>query len=97
MVNLNDIHSMTGFLRNHKAHLDRLSTTGRPEVLTVNGEARVVVQDVAAYQKMLDALDYAETVQILRERMAAIDAGEPGIPAEQVFAEMRDVVNGKTQ
>ena len=50
MVQLTDIHSLTGFLRDHKAHLERLAATGRPEVLTVNGKARVVVQDAASYQ-----------------------------------------------
>lgn len=97
MVNLNDIHSMTGFLRDHKAHLDRLSATGRPEVLTVNGKARVVVQDVAAYQKMLDALEDANTLRVIRDGLASIDRGEPGVPAERVFAELRDIINQKTQ
>lgn len=90
MVNLNDIHPMTGFLRDHKAHLERLRETGRPEVLTVNGKARVVVQDVASYQKMLEVLDYADAVKIIRERLASLDAGEPGVPLEDALAAIRD-------
>lgn len=97
MINLTDIHSMTGFLRNHKAHLARLSETGRPEVLTVKGEARVVVQDVAAYQELLDKLEELEDVRIIRDRFEAMNAGEPGIPAEQVFEEMRAVINAEKQ
>ena len=92
MVNLNDIHPMTGFLRDHKAHLERLRETGRPEVLTVNGKARVVVQDVASYQKMLEVLDYVDAVKTIRERLASLDAGAPGIPAEQVFDEMLHII-----
>lgn len=89
MVQLNDIHPLTGFLRDHKAHIERLAATGRPEVLTVNGKARVVVQDAEAYQKLLDALDSVETERIVRERLAALDRGETGVPAEQVMADVR--------
>lgn len=89
MVQLTDIHPLTGFLRDHKAHIERLAATGRPEVLTVNGKARVVVQDAESYQKMLEALDAVETERIVRERLASLDSGEPGIPAKQVLAELR--------
>lgn len=90
MVHLTDIHPLTGFLRDHKAHLERLAATGRPEVLTVNGKARVVVQDAEAYQKMLEAIDAVETERIVRERLAALDRSEPGVPAEQVLADVRN-------
>lgn len=89
MVQLTDIHPLTGFLRDHKGHIERLAATGRPEVLTVNGKARVVVQDAEAYQKMLDALDAAQTERIVRERLASIERGEPGIPADRVLADVR--------
>ncbi|MFZ4575275.1 MAG: hypothetical protein ACOYN0_12805 [Phycisphaerales bacterium] len=89
MVQLTDIHPLTGFLRDHKAHLERLAATGRPEVLTVNGKARVVVQDAEAYQRIMEALDAAETERIVRERLAAVERGEAGVPAEQVLAEVR--------
>ena len=55
-----DIHSLTDFKRQTKEHIDRLKCTGRPEVLTVNGKAELVVQDARAYQKLLDALKQAE-------------------------------------
>jgi PHD/YefM family antitoxin component YafN of YafNO toxin-antitoxin module len=89
MVQLTDIHPLTGFLRDHKAHMERLAATGRPEVLTVNGKARVVVQDAEAYQRMLDALDAAETERIVRERLASLERGEPGVPGERVMADVR--------
>lgn len=92
MVQLTDIHPLTGFLRDHKTHLERLAETGRPEVLTVNGKARVVVQDAEAYQKMLDALDAVETERIVRERLAAMDRGEAGVPAEQVLGDTGKLV-----
>jgi len=90
MLDVSDIHPLTGFLRDHKAHLERLRATGRPEVLTVNGRARVVVQDAEAYQKMMDIVDSIQTEAILRERIASLDAGEEGIPAEDVLRDMRN-------
>jgi hypothetical protein len=56
MIALRDIHSLTNFQRNTKAHLKRLKTTGRPAVLTVNGRAELIVQDAAAFEDMLDAI-----------------------------------------
>jgi PHD/YefM family antitoxin component YafN of YafNO toxin-antitoxin module len=95
MVQLTDIHPLTGFLRDHKTHIQRLAATGRPEVLTVNGKAKVVIQDAEAYQKMLDALDAVETERIVRERIASLDRGEPGVPADDVLDEMRRRLNAK--
>lgn len=89
MLQLTDIHPLTGFLRDHKAHIERLAATGRPEVLTVNGKARVVVQDAESYQKMLEALDAVETERIVRERLAALDRGEPGVPADKFLSDVR--------
>jgi hypothetical protein len=44
MLDLNDIHPVTDFNRNTKEHIQRLKQTGKPEVLTVNGQAEIVVQ-----------------------------------------------------
>ena len=95
MVQLEDIHPLTGFLRNHKTHMDRLAATGRPEVLTVNGEARVIVQDAAAYQKMINEIDSMRAEQIVRERLASLDRGDAGVPADQVLADVRKRLGGK--
>ena len=56
MIVLQDIRSLTDFQRNTKSHLRRLKSTGRPEVLTVNGKAELIVQDAAAYEETLDAI-----------------------------------------
>lgn len=95
MVNLTDIHPVSGFVRDPKGHIKRLSKTGRPEVLTVNGKASVVVQAVGAYQKMLEALEDAATLRTLREGLSAIERGDPGTPAQHVFQELRDIINQK--
>ncbi len=69
--------------------MERLAATGRPEVLTVNGHARVVIQDAESYQRMLDALDAVETERIVRERLASLDRGEAGVPAAKVLGDIR--------
>jgi len=56
MIGVQDIRSLTDFQRNTKSHLRRLKRTGRPEVLTVNGRAELIVQDAAAYEETLDAI-----------------------------------------
>jgi len=88
MLDTRDIHPLTDFLRNHKAHVTRLKETQAPEVLTVNGKAELVVQDAASYQLMLDRLQHMETLAAIQEGMASAERGELK-PAAQVFDEMR--------
>lgn len=89
MVDLSDIYPMTGFLRDHKSHLERLRATGRPEVLTVNGKASVVVQDAAAYQKLIEVVEVIETERTIGERIRSLEAGDPGVSADDTLAEVR--------
>jgi PHD/YefM family antitoxin component YafN of YafNO toxin-antitoxin module len=88
MLDTRQIHSLTDFLRNHKAHLARLKETRTPEILTVNGKAEVVVQDAHSYQALMDRLYHMETLAAIREGIASAERGELK-PAEQVFVEMR--------
>jgi prevent-host-death family protein len=53
VIHIKDIRSLTDFNRNTKAHLKRLEQTGRPEVLTVNGRAKLVVQSAGAYERLI--------------------------------------------
>jgi hypothetical protein len=59
-IKVQDIASLTDFHRNSTAHCRRLKSTGRPEVLTVNGKAVLVVQDAAAYQRLLESVERAQ-------------------------------------
>jgi hypothetical protein len=59
-IRIQDIASLTDFHRNSSAHCKRLKASGRPEVLTVNGKAVLVVQDAAAYQRLLEAVERAQ-------------------------------------
>jgi hypothetical protein len=57
MIRPEDIGSLTDFSRNTKAHLKRLKRSGRPELLTVNGKAEVIVQNASAYERMVRSLE----------------------------------------
>ena len=54
MLDITDITSLSHFQRHTRDFLHRLRATNRPIVLTVNGKAEVVVQDAAAYQRLMD-------------------------------------------
>ncbi len=88
MLDAREIHPLTDFLRNHKAHVARLKETHAPEVLTVNGKAEIVIQDAESYQRMTNRLHHMETVAAIQEGMASAERGELK-PAAQVFDEMR--------
>jgi len=60
MIRAEDIGSLTDFNRNAKTHLKRLKRTGRPELLTVNGKAEVVVQSASAYLRLIESLEKLE-------------------------------------
>jgi hypothetical protein len=88
MLDTREIHPLTDFLRNHKAHMARLKETGAPELLTVNGRAEVIVQDADSYQGLLERLQHMETIAAIREGIASAERGELK-PAEQVLAEIK--------
>jgi len=60
MFRTDSIYSLTDFQRNTKSHLARLKRTGKPEVLTINGQAEVIVQSAKAYQELIDKLEKME-------------------------------------
>ena len=81
----NDIRSLSDFKRNTTELLDRIRRTGNPLVLTINGRAKVVVQDAEAYQ---DLLDRVETIEALQRGFADVKAGRTK-PAREVFERLR--------
>jgi prevent-host-death family protein len=87
MLSLAEIHSLTDFQRNAKAYLARIKRSGRPVVLTVNGKAAAVVHDAASYQKLLDAIERAETLEGVRRGLASMKRGE-GRPLKDVLEDL---------
>ena len=76
MIDLTRVHSLTEFQRNTKQHIDRLKETGKAEVLTVNGQAEVIVQSPAAYQQLLEDAEVARAFRVIRQSLADAKAGK---------------------
>lgn len=88
MIPLTNIHPLTDFKRNTADFRARLKQTGLPEVLTVDGRPELVVQDAAAYQKLLDTLDRLEAIEGIRQGLDSMGRNE-GVDAAEFFADLR--------
>jgi len=86
-IEIENIRSLSEFQRNAKHHIKRLKKTGKPEVLTVNGRAEVVVQDAASYQRLLAELEHAQSVSQVRIGLEQAKRGE-GRPMRQAIEEI---------
>ena len=62
-----DIQSLTSFRRRPGDFMKQLRKSKRPVVLTVNGKAAAVVQDAAAYQRLLDVAARADAGEGIRQ------------------------------
>jgi prevent-host-death family protein len=88
MISLKDIESLTAFKRNTNEYVRKMKKSGSPLVLTVNGKAEIVVQDAESYQRMLELLDRAETVEAVREGLESVRQGKT-MSLDQFDKEMR--------
>ena len=88
MIKARSIKPLSDFVRNTKSHIANLKESRGPEVLTVNGEAAVVVQDVASYEEMAALAEQARQDSRLQEAMKYFRDGGKGIKAEDVFAKL---------
>src|SRR5665213_693275 len=83
-----DIRSLSDFKRRTSELVGRMQESGEPMVLTVNGKAKLVVQDAASYQKLLESLDHAQAVQGIRRGFDDVANGRTQ-PAARAFADIR--------
>lgn len=88
MIDLRDIRSVTEFQRNIKDFVGHLKETKNPMVLTVNGRAELVVQDAESYQRLMDRLEQAETIEAIRRGAAQMEHGE-GIDLDAAEEQLR--------
>ena len=77
MIDTRQIHSMSDFVRNPKAHIARMKETGTPEVLTVNGRAEVVMLDAESFERLMAHVRNMETIARTRAKFARIRASSP--------------------
>jgi prevent-host-death family protein len=83
-----DIQSLTTFRRRSADFLKQLKKSKRPVVLTVKGKAAAVVQDAAAYQRLLDIAARADVEEGIRQGLADIAQGSTR-PAREAFESIR--------
>ena len=76
------IHPVSEFSRKPAEYIKRLKETGKPELLTVNGKAELVIQDAKAYEDMVDLLRTLERIALAAKTH---DEGH-ALPAQDAFA-----------
>lgn len=94
MISLKDIESLTAFKRNTTEYVKKIKKSGNPLVLTVNGKAEIVVQDAESYQRMLEVLDRAETIEALREGLESVRRGKT-MSLDQFDKELRKKIRAQ--
>jgi prevent-host-death family protein len=89
MINLSRaIQSLSTFKRNINELITQMKVTGNPVVLTVNGKAELVVQDAESYQKLLDSIEYLESIIGIKKGLEDIVSGDTQ-PLDKFVEEMQ--------
>ncbi len=86
-----DIYPVSDFNRKPGEHIKRLQETKKPEVLTVNGKAAVVMIDPESYDNLAGAAELSRTLQQLQEVRAAYDRGEAQ-PLLEAYKELKEEI-----
>ncbi len=87
MVELNNIHALSDFQRNSRAWIRKLKQSGKSAVLTVNGQAEIVIQSASGYQKLLDNQQLLETIRGISRGLEQAKRGE-GRPMRTLLQEL---------
>ena len=97
MIDLTTAYSLplSEFQTNSQHYIAQMQEMNeQPIVLTVKGQAQLVVQNAKAYQKLLDRVEYIETVLALQEGTAEVKAGK-AVPARDALQKIKN--NSKWQ
>lgn len=86
MIQPTDIHTITEFRRSASLSA-AIAADKRAHVLTEDGKPRLVVQDAAAYQETMLALDHLKALVQIQDGLASMQRGESR-PAAEALAEL---------
>ncbi len=86
-IDLANIHALSDFNRHSREFIQKLKESGKPAVLTVNGQAEVVVQSAAAYQKLVEDQQLLETIRGISRGLEQANRGE-GRPMRALLEEI---------
>jgi hypothetical protein len=108
MSKILDERPLSEFVRHPEDHVRHLRESGEPEILTLEGDAAVVVQSAPAYRALLDLVtELRATIDLLTGDQDAGEAGDDfdgvmeavaemergeGTPAPEAFARLRDML-----
>jgi prevent-host-death family protein len=81
-----DIQSLTTFRRRSGDFMKHLKRSQRPVVLTVKGKATAIVQDAAAYQRLLDIAALSDEDEGIRQGLEDAKKGKTR-PVRKFFEE----------
>ena len=84
-----DIQTVSQFKQNASKLVKQIQRTKQPLVLTVNGKAAVVLQDVESYQALTAQREYDLTVAALKEALVEFDDRKDWPTHEEVFENLR--------
>ncbi len=91
---LQDSVKPISYVKAHAADLLReLAETRTPIIITQNGEAKAVLQDIASYEEIQESLALLKILALSRK-----DVEEGRVkPAEQAFADIRERISQRRQ
>ena len=85
------IKSVSTFKANAAEMIDDITETGNPVILTVNGEARVIVQDIQSYE---DTQNTLAMMQILAMSEESVRQGKV-YPVKEAMARIRERIKSR--
>jgi len=88
MLTTSDIYPVSDFNRKPSEHIKRLQETKKPEVLTVNGKAAVVMLDPESYDQLSQDAELLQTLENIRLAKAEYETGNSK-SVQQVFNELK--------
>lgn len=88
MYTTSDIYPVSDFNRKPAEHIKRLQETRRPEVLTVNGKAALVMLAPEVYDALLQQAELLKSLQQIEQANADFAQGRSR-PASEAFSELR--------
>lgn len=87
MIDLENIYALSEFNRNSKDFIRKLKKSGKPAVLTVNGQAEVVIQSAESYQKLLSDQEFLDVIRGIGHGLEQSRKGE-GRPMRGLLEEL---------
>lgn len=96
MIDPADVYPLTDFQRDAKRQIQRLRRNRRPQLLTVNGRAAVVVLDPETYADLARFADGPSAVEVVRRGVADMNAGRAR-PLDEVLDQIKEKVVRKSR